>query len=283
MEFDLLFGETNFPLSENAKSIKEESCMFMYMRVLRRLSTSQEPSHRKGTEIVRKIVKSAAEENHAEPATLLISVVAELNLNQIPARCRHSAGKLTGMFSSSNHAYVEVLPGTSKPSERIIVEPFFREQFEVARPTESYLRILAALPQSFFGTQFQLSALVEFMSERMSESFREQGMGTPPWRQGGNMLTKWDLNDAHLDTNILASIPNNVHNQENIPITEFRGHAQKYFQPVKVKVSNDERVTVGFSAASKDGFLLKHFHTYAYDMENKVKGGCVFSSKARAL
>ena len=54
---------------------------------------------------------------------------------------------------------------------------------QIVRSTEQYQRLLETVPSVFVGTPSALTDLVEFMVARMEDSFLEQGMCCPPWRQ----------------------------------------------------------------------------------------------------
>mmetsp|Transcript_9076 Transcript_9076/g.12332 ORF Transcript_9076/g.12332 Transcript_9076/m.12332 type:complete len:257 (+) Transcript_9076:131-901(+) len=171
----------------------DELHMIINTRILRRLRASQGPVQRKGIQIVRETLSANAEKRMGRQE--MLDIVAEnLNANHIKAIHRQAKSTLAHDFISPQNSYVEVFQGSANHSESLIVEIFFREQFEIVRPTQSYFRILSEIPISFFGTKFELTAIVEFMAEKMAESFHRQGMSMPPWRKAYNLLAKWDLN-----------------------------------------------------------------------------------------
>ena len=73
----------------------------------------------------------------------------------------------------------------------IIIDPFFREQFEVPVASSRYASLVGALPAVYVGTQEHLIPLVELMCEEMSRAFVEAGSLLPPWRRTKSMLSKW--------------------------------------------------------------------------------------------
>lgn len=59
--------------------------------------------------------------------------------------------------------------------EAYLVDPKFKEQFEIAHPTERYTELLDALPAFFVGTEDRLVALVELLCSEMSAAFQSTG------------------------------------------------------------------------------------------------------------
>ena len=77
--------------------------------------------------------------------------------------------------------------------EELIVEPRFKEQFQIAHSTDRYQGFLAVLPAEFVGTAEHLTLIVETISQAAAEAFQEQGMAVPPWRRAAATLSKWAL------------------------------------------------------------------------------------------
>lgn len=64
-------------------------------------------------------------------------------------------------------------------AEALLVDPKFKEQFEIAHPTERYTELLAALPDFFVGTENRLITLVELLCSEMSAAFQTTGSVQP--------------------------------------------------------------------------------------------------------
>ena len=79
----------------------------------------------------------------------------------------------------------------STGSVNYLVDPKFREQFEIAHASPRYAAVLAAAPADFVGTEERIVPLVELLCAEMSAAFRAAGATLPPWRQAGAMLSKW--------------------------------------------------------------------------------------------
>ena len=63
--------------------------------------------------------------------------------------------------------------------EAYLVDPKFKEQFEIAHPTERYVELLDAVPAFFVGTEHRLVTLVELLCSEMSAAFQTTGTLQP--------------------------------------------------------------------------------------------------------
>lgn len=72
-----------------------------------------------------------------------------------------------------------------------IIDPAFREQFDIAHATPRYQQILAAIPSTFVGTEERLVALVRALCQEIQGVFLEQNATLPPWRDVAAQLSKW--------------------------------------------------------------------------------------------
>lgn len=84
-----------------------------------------------------------------------------------------------------------IAAGTER--EPLIVDPCFRDQFEMAKATPSYMRFMDALPQVLVSTEPQLRQLVKILCREMHEAFVMHGASIPPWRGKESLLSKWRL------------------------------------------------------------------------------------------
>lgn len=67
----------------------------------------------------------------------------------------------------------------------------FQSQFEIARPTHTYLAALKYLPVIFVGTPEKLGQILQVMAEAAKLSLRQNSMPLPPWRTIDYMTAKW--------------------------------------------------------------------------------------------
>jgi uncharacterized protein (TIGR01615 family) len=95
------------------------------------------------------------------------------------------------------HAFLAVqLPGGSEKGgggadAEVLVDPRFREQFEIAHATPRYARLLEALAPEAAAPPARLAAAVGLLCAEMARAFAETGTPLPPWRQAAAMHSKW--------------------------------------------------------------------------------------------
>ncbi|CAI5480230.1 unnamed protein product [Closterium sp. Yama58-4] len=77
------------------------------------------------------------------------------------------------------------------PTQRVVVDVSFRQQFEVARPTPRYAELLSQLPSVFVGGRQRLKPLVTALATAMNLSLQSSGIAIAPWRRTKYLLSKW--------------------------------------------------------------------------------------------
>ncbi|KAF7030472.1 hypothetical protein CFC21_042010 [Triticum aestivum] len=93
---------------------------------------------------------------------------------------------------SGEHSYVDVVLQTrSGKAARVVVEPSFRAEFEVARAGAGYRALVAALPEAFVGRADRLRAVVKAMCAAAKQCMKENNMHLGPWRKHKYMQSKW--------------------------------------------------------------------------------------------
>lgn len=92
---------------------------------------------------------------------------------------------------SLRHSFLTVSVAGPTGAATYVVDPRFRDQFEIAHTTPRYSRILAAVGPEFVGSQDRLNKVVEILCAEMARAFSESGTPLPPWRQFAAMLSKW--------------------------------------------------------------------------------------------
>ncbi|XAR58767.1 hypothetical protein NMG60_11014298 [Bertholletia excelsa] len=98
-----------------------------------------------------------------------------------------------GGVTGGNHEFIDVVRSDSARSRyhRYIVDLGFRGEFEIARPTHQYERLLQALPEVFVGTGVELKHMATVMSDAAARSLKSRGLDLPPWRKNRHMQNKW--------------------------------------------------------------------------------------------
>ncbi|KAJ7946988.1 Protein of unknown function (DUF506) [Quillaja saponaria] len=94
---------------------------------------------------------------------------------------------------SGEHSFLDVIDNTrSKKGEvRVIIEPNFRAEFEMAKASEEYNRLVRKLPEVFVGKVERLDALVKILCMAAKKCMKEKKMHLGPWRKQKYMQAKW--------------------------------------------------------------------------------------------
>ncbi|XP_068665915.1 uncharacterized protein [Aristolochia californica] len=101
-----------------------------------------------------------------------------------------SSGGLTG----GNYEFIDVVRPSSREGGtwvRYFVDLEFSGEFEVARPTEEFSKVVRVLPRVFVGRSEELKQIVRLVSEAAKRSLKKRGMHLPPWRKNRYMQAKW--------------------------------------------------------------------------------------------
>ncbi|XP_028795366.1 uncharacterized protein LOC114750894 [Neltuma alba] len=95
---------------------------------------------------------------------------------------------------SGEHNFVDVVDTTSSNKGeviRVIVELNFRAEFEMARASKEYNRLVRRLPEVFVGKVEKLRTLIKIMCMAAKRCMKENKMHMGPWRKQSYMQSKW--------------------------------------------------------------------------------------------
>ncbi|KAL0389894.1 UNVERIFIED_CONTAM: hypothetical protein Scaly_0346500 [Sesamum calycinum] len=95
----------------------------------------------------------------------------------------------SGGLTAGNYEFIDVLRKDS--STRYLVDLDFASEFEIARPTNSYDRLLECMPRVFVGKSEDLKQILKAMSDAAKRSLKSRGLHLPPWRKHRFMQNKW--------------------------------------------------------------------------------------------
>eukprot|EP00210_Caulerpa_lentillifera_P001213 g1169.t1 len=112
---------------------------------------------------------------------------------------RRSIGGGSGSegVSNLNHTFIRC---RNPDSNRVfIVDPKFKDQFDIAHKTNAYERVLEFVPKLLVLREDRVIPLVKLISQELAGSFRETGFPLPPWRKVDSLLSKWQPRKA-MDT-----------------------------------------------------------------------------------
>jgi len=77
---------------------------------------------------------------------------------------------------------------TSTP---VILDPHFRDQFDVQHPSVTYSAVMESVPDVYIGSYKRLEGLVRVLCCQMQKSFQAAQCALPPWRSVNSMLSRW--------------------------------------------------------------------------------------------
>ncbi|PKI67372.1 uncharacterized protein LOC116189639 [Punica granatum] len=122
----------------------------------------------------------------------------EIGHNAAICKTRWSA---SGGLNAGNHEFVDVIQPAGWPSGlprqleqeqiRYLVDVDFAGEFEVARPTDQYSKLLNLLPRVFVGRGDDLKRIARAMSAAAKRSLKSRGLSLPPWKKNRYMQNKW--------------------------------------------------------------------------------------------
>ncbi|KAK8495673.1 hypothetical protein V6N12_005580 [Hibiscus sabdariffa] len=98
----------------------------------------------------------------------------------------------SGGLTAGNYEFIDVVQSVSPTWQiRYFVDLDFTSEFEIARPTGEYSRLLHHLPRVFVGKDEELKRTVKVMSEWVKKSLKSKELTLPPWRKNRYMQNKW--------------------------------------------------------------------------------------------
>ncbi|MBA0832169.1 hypothetical protein Goarm_016575 [Gossypium armourianum] len=107
------------------------------------------------------------------------------------AICKTKWGS-SGGLTAGNYEFIDVVQSISPTRQtRYFVDLDFASEFEIARPTSDYSRLLQYLPRVFVGKSEELKKMVNVMSDSAKRSLKSKQLSLPPWRKHRYMQNKW--------------------------------------------------------------------------------------------
>ncbi|GMJ08990.1 hypothetical protein like AT3G07350 [Hibiscus trionum] len=98
----------------------------------------------------------------------------------------------SGGLTAGNYEFIDVVQSVSPTRQhRYFVDLDFASEFEIARPTSDYLRLLQYLPRVFVGESEELKRMVKVMADSAKRSLKSRQLSLPPWRKNRYMQNKW--------------------------------------------------------------------------------------------
>ena len=86
---------------------------------------------------------------------------------------------------------MDVMENSRKGDVRVIIELNFRAEFEIARASEDYNRLVQRLPEVFVGKVERLNNVIKILCLAAKKCMKEKKMHMGPWRKHRYMQAKW--------------------------------------------------------------------------------------------
>ncbi|MBA0844551.1 hypothetical protein Goarm_005839, partial [Gossypium armourianum] len=98
----------------------------------------------------------------------------------------------SGGLTAGNYEFIDVVQSAARTGQnRYLIDLDFASEFEIARPTTEYSRLLQHLPRVFVGRNEELKMIVKVMSDSVKRSLKSKELTLPPWRKNRYMQNKW--------------------------------------------------------------------------------------------
>ncbi|CAN6923006.1 unnamed protein product [Brassica oleracea] len=94
---------------------------------------------------------------------------------------------------AGEHEYLEIVDqsGSKKVEIRVVIELSFRAEFEMARGSEEYKRLVGILPEVYVGKTERLRTLIKILCMAVKRCMKDKKMHMGPWRKHKYMQAKW--------------------------------------------------------------------------------------------
>ncbi|KAK3182809.1 hypothetical protein Dsin_030095 [Dipteronia sinensis] len=95
----------------------------------------------------------------------------------------------SGGLNAGNNEFIDVVQSSSQ--NRYFIDLDFASEFQIARPTNEYKRIIELVPRVYVGKSEELKRIVKATSDAAKKSLRARDLTLPPWRKNRYMQNKW--------------------------------------------------------------------------------------------
>ncbi|KAK2662715.1 hypothetical protein Ddye_001289 [Dipteronia dyeriana] len=116
----------------------------------------------------------------------VMSFLRELGHNAAICKTKWNS---SGGLNAGNNEFIDVVQSTSQ--NRYFIDLDFASEFQIARPTNEYKRILESVPIVYVGKSEELKRIVKATSDAAKKSLRARDLTLPPWRKNRYMQNKW--------------------------------------------------------------------------------------------
>ncbi|XP_015078783.1 uncharacterized protein LOC107022702 [Solanum pennellii] len=240
---DLVFGDLENNAGDETPENDSDSELDVSMcDSIDRIEIMPSPVFRSEFDLFRNVIVSCATKGlevfscfKSNKSMLQRNVMAYLrNFGYNAAVCKTKWEK-SGGLAAGNYEFIDITQSDS--TTRYFVDLDFKAEFEIARPTIQYERLVQSLPNIFVGKSEELKQILRAMSDAARRSLKSRGLTFPPWRKHRFMQNKW-FSSYRRTTNIIPT-----------------ANSPAWFSPAKETNAAKCR-TVGFHTTAVNGCLL---------------------------
>ncbi|KAJ4930449.1 hypothetical protein NE237_000115 [Protea cynaroides] len=145
-------------------------------------------------EVLQKVSKHLRNRNTAGKTSTNLKkwLVMRLRIDGYDASLCRTSWVTTLNCPGGDYEYIDIMMHDDDGGlGRLIVDIDFKSQFELARPTSSYLQLTDMLPSIFVGCETKLNKIISILCTAAKQSLKERGLHVPPWRGTSYMQSKW--------------------------------------------------------------------------------------------
>jgi uncharacterized protein (TIGR01615 family) len=94
---------------------------------------------------------------------------------------------------AGEHTFLDVIDKTNpkKGEVRVMIELNFKAEFEMAKGSDEYKKLIKKLPEIFVGKEERLSNLIKILCMAAKKCMKDKKMHLGPWRKQKYMEAKW--------------------------------------------------------------------------------------------
>ncbi|KAK8546777.1 hypothetical protein V6N13_093820 [Hibiscus sabdariffa] len=122
---------------------------------------------------------------------LITEVITRLQNAGFDAAVCRSKWRSSSDIPSGEHSFADVMENSRKGDARVIIELNFRAEFEMARASDDYNRLVRRLQEVFVGKVERLNNVIKILCLAAKKCMKEKGMHMGPWRKQRYMQAKW--------------------------------------------------------------------------------------------
>ncbi|KAH7683012.1 Arc-type ribbon-helix-helix-containing protein [Dioscorea alata] len=177
--------EENSFSGDDDDSGEDESCVAHVAGMVAELVNSSDGLRRR---VISDVCDAAKVFDGMPPALYRRAVVGRLREWGYNAGVCTTRWESSGGLTAGSYEYVDVVVGEKV---RYLVDLDFKAEFEIARATVEYEKVVRELPKVMVAEPEELRRVVRVVAEAARRSMKRNGLHVPPWRKGRYFVAKW--------------------------------------------------------------------------------------------